>query len=57
MTSVLVGVLAVAALFAAFGLVHRGAACEGACPGCGEACEHRNPPAGRRDREVNGVGR
>lgn len=57
MTSVLVGVLAVAALFAAFGLVQRGWACGGACPGCGEACAHRIHPPARRDKEASRGGR
>ena len=57
MMSVLIGVLAVAALFAVFGVVHRGGVCEGACSGCGDACAHRSPPAGRWDRGGNRVGR
>jgi hypothetical protein len=57
MTTALVGILLVAVLFAVFGLMHRGHACDGACPGCGTGCSHWVAPGERRGMEVDRVGK
>jgi hypothetical protein len=57
MTTALLGIVLLAALFAAFGFVQRERRCDGACPGCGSGCSHWIAPDDRRDMEVDRVGK